>query len=169
MQIKNSIFYDYVVDRQLDKQQKKWLQEKNTPSAVKKQQPAGEDMEERLKEKEACVQQLGITGERMKAEKGKLKNLLICLEISRRIAGGDKVPPADHRFLLKHDPALYARSIAMRFPKNNPYQYKRLSKDDECRNEWQIDIAAGIECLEGFMEGELPAQEAFGAAVDIKE
>ncbi|HML38323.1 MAG TPA: hypothetical protein PKA19_13030 [Bacillota bacterium] len=113
MQIENSRAYHYVNNRQLDGTQ------------------TGETLEKRLQEKDDCVQQLGIMGQQMEEERGKLKQLMTCMEISRRIAGGDKVPPADHRYLREHDPALYFKSISMRFPKSNPYQYKQLSKDDE--------------------------------------
>lgn len=120
MQIENSRAYHYVYDRQLDRPQ------------------IGESLEKRLQEKDDCVQQLGIMGQQMEEERGKLKQLMTCMEISRRIAGGDKVPPADHRYLREHDPALYFRSISMRFPKSNPYQYKQISREDEPA----IDISA---------------------------
>ena len=166
MQMEISRYYSYV-DRPLDNQRERWTQGENAPSKVNQQQSAGEAMAERLKEKEAYVQRLGITGKRMKEENEKLKNLLTCLEISRRITAGDKVPQADHQFLQKYDPALYARSIAMRFPKNNPYQYKRLSKDDECKNECPINAAAGVENLKPI-DREPSVQEISDAVLDIR-
>ena len=67
----------------------------------------------------------------MEEEKDQMKIMLICLEISRRIMAGDKVPLKDHKYLLKHDPGLYGKSISMRFPKSDPDEYKQLSEDEE--------------------------------------
>ncbi len=83
---------------------------------------------------EQLRQQFEMMNEQSKSERDKLKILLTCMEIARRISGGDTVPAKDHEFLLKHDSALYARAILMRFPKNNPHQYKRLSWDEDCQD-----------------------------------
>ncbi|HBC98070.1 MAG TPA: hypothetical protein DC034_14930 [Clostridium sp.] len=121
-------------------------------------------------EKETYVnsmkQQVNLTGEQIKAEREKLKIMLTCLEISRRITAGDKVPAADHKYLLKHDSALYARSITMRFPKNNPHEYKRISEDEEKR-ELKMGNADKIHCLDEINE-ESSVQEVFCAEIDMK-
>jgi len=133
--------YRYIVNQNLTNQPEKTKREIILP-AVKKEQPAKEAMEERKNEKEAYLetmnQQLKTSGKQAKAEKEKLKIMITCLEISRRIVGGDKVPQPDHQYLMKHDSALYGRSIMMRFPKNNPHEYKQLSEDSDCQNEMQV-------------------------------
>lgn len=67
-------------------------------------------------------------------ERDELRIMLTCMEIVRRISGGDNIPSEDHKFLMKHDFALYVHSILQRFPKHNPHEYKRLSKDDGCHD-----------------------------------
>lgn len=94
-------------------------------------QSQAEKMRDKLKESEAQfqsqLQQLEQAGEQSKAANDKLKVQLTCLLISGRIISGDNVPAADHNYLVKHDAALYAKSILMRIPRNNPYKYKRAS------------------------------------------
>lgn len=109
-----------------------------TPAAAWQPQPADEAADS-FKTKpqsqyEQLPAQLEVFGEQMQGEKDKLKIMLACMEIARRISGGDTIPPDDHKFLMKHDFALYARSILHRFPKNNPHEYKRLSWDDGCQD-----------------------------------
>ncbi|WP_312642006.1 hypothetical protein [Hydrogenoanaerobacterium sp.] len=167
MRIEHGNSYRYVVDQNMAKLHEKAKGEVVLP-AVKKQQPAEVTMEERQNEKEAYLAAMGLqvetSGEQMKAEKEKLKILLTCLEISRRLAGGDKVPPADHRYLMKHDAGLYARSVMMRFPKSNPHEYKRLSKEDECQDKLQISMADEAACLEWLRDASVPAG---GAVLDV--
>ncbi|WP_349947085.1 hypothetical protein ABFV83_01160 [Lacrimispora sp. BS-2] len=127
-----------------------------------------EPLEKQKDEKEsymaAMSQQLETSGEQTKAEREKLKILLNCLEISRRIAGGDKVPPADHQYLMKHDSALYARSVMMRFPKNNPHEYKRLTQERERQSNPQDQMTNEGENFEGLKE---PLIQCSGARVDV--
>ena len=61
-----------------------------------------------------------------------------CMKIAMRIVSGDEVPPEDHRFLVKHDPGLYGKSIMMRMQKENPEKHKRISRDEEINE--KIDI-----------------------------
>lgn len=144
---------------------------------IKQQEKQGfEDItDELMKEKEvkeiyvdSMKQQMDLTGEQMKAEREKLKIMLTCLEISRRITAGDKVPPADHRYLLKHDSGLYARSISMRFPKNNPHEYKRISQDEEREDELLFQNANESQCMDVLSNSESSAQEASRIELDIK-
>ncbi len=127
----------YYVDRTLRQQPGK-IKVEVTPLAAARPQPAAESAKTFNNSNETGCGQINqpaeISGEQLEAEKEKLKILLTCMEIARRISGGDKVPPEDHKFLMEHDFALYARSILQRFPKSNPHAYKRLSKDDESKN-----------------------------------
>ncbi|HAK43853.1 MAG TPA: hypothetical protein DCM59_15555 [Clostridium sp.] len=145
--------YRYIVNQNLANQPEKTKRE-IILSAMKKEQTAKETMEERRNEKEAYLeamnQQLKISGKQAKAEKEKLKVLVTCLEIARRISGGDKVPQADHQYLIKHDSALYARSIMMRFPKNDPHEYKQLSEDSDCQDKLQVCTADEAGNYEGL-------------------
>lgn len=116
---------------------------------MKKYELTEEDVETLRNAKEAhrvrMNELLKISVKQIKEEREKMKVMLTCLEISRRIAAGDKVPQADHQYLMKHDPALYARSIIRRFPKQNPYEYKRISEDDRCKGKPQAGAADGAE------------------------
>lgn len=94
-------------------------------------QKLGEDKNMINKQDHVSQQHFGISQKQAKDERNKLKILITCLEISRRIISGDNVPYKDHKFLMDHDPTLYFKSISMRIPKENPYDYKRLSKDDK--------------------------------------
>lgn len=114
-----------------------------TPLKADKLQPSAEAAQLLKNESQNTYgqlrQQFEIAGEQTKAEKDKLEIMLTCMEIARRISGGDNVPSEDHKFLMKHDFALYARSILQRFPKSNPHEYKRLSKDEDCRDGFAAD------------------------------
>lgn len=158
MRIENSNSYLYgnhfVVGQKAMKNNEE-IKSEIIPPEMKNQQPAEETMEKLQNDNtaylEAINQQLETSGKQTKAEKEKLKVLLTCLEISRRIIGGNKVPSADHQYLMKHDLALYARSIAMRFPKNNPYEYKQLSEEDKLQDDWQIHVAQNHQLLKGSL------------------
>lgn len=88
-------------------------------------------IEQRESELEFHLQQLEQAGEQSKAANDQLKAQLTCLLISGRIIAGDEVPPADHKYLMKNDPSLYAKSILMRVQKNNPHKYKKASPDEQ--------------------------------------
>ncbi|AFM01623.1 MULTISPECIES: hypothetical protein [Desulfitobacterium] len=156
-----------VVDQNLTRHSEETKRERIL-SAVKQQQSAEEAMAEQKNQQEAYLeamnQQMKISGEQMKGEKEKLKILLTCLEISRRLAGGDKVPQADHQYLMKHDSALYARSILMRFPKHNPHEYKQLSEDSGCRDELQIGSLDGNASYQGLKD---VLVQCGGAVLDV--
>lgn len=70
-------------------------------------------------------------GESMRSEQDAMKIRRTCLEISRRIISGDEVPQKDHKYLMKHDMELYARSISLRRHKEDPHKYKQLSEDEK--------------------------------------
>lgn len=48
-----------------------------------------------------------------------------CMEISRRIMAGKRVPPEDERYLMEHDPEGYKLTIALRRPPKD---------DEECES-----------------------------------
>lgn len=127
-----------------------------TPLAADKPQSSAEAAQLlKCEQKASCEQlnqQLEASGEQAKDERDKLKIMLTCMEIARRIAGGDTVPPEDHKFLMKHDFALYARSVLQRFPKNNPHEYKRLSKDEDCKDALKSGFADAVESCRGLSD-----------------
>ena len=126
-----------------------------TPAATEQSLPATDSGDgfktEPQSQYEQLKQQFEIMGEQSKAEANKLKIMLTCMEIARRITGGDIVPPDDHKFLMKHDFALYARSMLYRFPRNNPHAYKRLSWDDGCQD--GLSAAALKQSFANALEG----------------
>ena len=55
-----------------------------------------------------------------------------CMEISRRIMAGKKVPPQDERYLMEHDPEGYKITIALRKPpKKDEKECESVLKDEE--------------------------------------
>ena len=121
---------------------------------------------EHLSSLESARRPFASSKQQMDEEKDKMDVALTCMVIARRISGGDKVPAADHQYLLKHDPALYARSTMMRFTKNNPYEYKRFSKEERCK-----ESAGGraAECFEihGILKDALAQTESLLLSLDI--
>lgn len=126
-----------------------------TPLAADKPQPSAEAQLLKNEQKtsyEQFNQQLEVSGEQTKDERDKLEIMLTCMEIARRIAGGDNVPPEDHKFLMNHDFSLYARSTLQRFPKHNPHEYKRLSKDEDCKDALKSSFVDAIESCRGLSD-----------------
>lgn len=113
---------------------------------------------------EAMHEQLGLLGQQMTEEQEKYKSLLLCLEIARRISGGDTVPQADHKYLREHDSALYVKAITTRFPKNNPHKYKRLSREEDHRDPPE---AAKVKQLTGYESLKSLSMQSAGAALDL--
>lgn len=54
-----------------------------------------------------------------------------CAKIAANIRSGDRVPPEDLRYLIKHDPKFYMMAMAVREPKEDPDKCDRVSKDEE--------------------------------------
>lgn len=74
----------------------------------------------------------GPDSEELKAETDQLKVRRRCMEISRRIMAGKKVPPQDERYLMEHDPEGYKITIALRKPpKKNEKECESVLKDGE--------------------------------------
>ena len=59
------------------------------------------------------------------------KIFINCLEISRRIMGGHKVPSQDHQYLLENDAALYGKAIMMRMPAEEVIEYDALTGEEK--------------------------------------
>lgn len=164
MRIEGGKSYHNTIDIQFIKKADISIQEEKFFN-VNKQQSLDKDKDivKLIKEKEALIntqnQQRQSSRMQTKAEREKLEVMLTCLEISRRITAGDSVPKADHQYLMKHDSGLYARSISMRFPKNNPYEYDQISKEDKKQGELQIDVSKGSESIKELINS---------AEIDIK-
>ncbi len=54
-----------------------------------------------------------------------------CMIIASRIMAGDKVPREDYHYLAKHEPELYGKALTMRFERDKPKKYNRLSEEEE--------------------------------------
>ena len=68
----------------------------------------------------------------LEAEAEQLKVQQRCMEISRRIMAGKKVPPQDERYLMEHDPKGYKLTIALRKPpKKDEKECESVLKDEE--------------------------------------
>ncbi len=66
------------------------------------------------------------------AEMEQMKVQQRCMEISRRIMAGKKVPPQDERYLMEHDPEGYKITIALRKPpKKDEKECESVLKDEE--------------------------------------
>lgn len=107
------------------------------PSQASQKKKPSDDLLELLKEKKKFLEgfedQSVVDRQQLKEENKQMKILLTCLEISKRITAGDKVPPKDYNYLRKHDPSLYGRSMSMRIPKSNPRKYKQLSPNEKSK------------------------------------
>ena len=73
----------------------------------------------------------GPDSEELKAETDQLKVRRRCMEISRRIMAGKKVPPQDERYLMLNDPDGYKLAMAMRTPKRNPKKWKSVLEEED--------------------------------------
>ena len=63
-------------------------------------------------------------------EKG-VKTLDKCQKIASRITKGDKVPPEDLLYLMKHDMAGYRMALASRKPAKDPKVWKSVLDDED--------------------------------------
>lgn len=59
------------------------------------------------------------------------ETMLTCAKIAARVRAGDNVPPADLRYLLKHNARLYTLAMSMRVENDDPKNWKRLSKEED--------------------------------------
>ena len=87
------------------------------------------------------------------------KELLVCLEIARRIMGGDKVPLGDHKFLMERNMEMYSRAIMLRRIKEDPEEYDRLSEDEEAEKPGDAPEAdTGSDTAPGTEAGAVPVE-----------
>lgn len=96
-----------------------------------KDQEKLELMEKNLRDIEQAKSQFQKVNNDTKQQKDSMKVFINCMKISRRIISGDTVPAKDHKFLKKHDPALYGKSIMMRIPKEDPKKLKAVTKKED--------------------------------------
>lgn len=109
---------------------------------------------------------MGTSNEEDDGEVDPLKIHIMCLEISRRIISGDKVPQSDYDFLLENDPEMYARSITMRVLKENPKEYKSLSEKAGQEDSFNSSIEQIVQNLSQISGsgGPVPASSATASA-----
>ncbi|HML38588.1 MAG TPA: hypothetical protein PKA19_14405 [Bacillota bacterium] len=137
------------------------LKAKNLPSdekVMEKWKSEQEKLKKAAEQMKAMRAQMKQAEESAKAEQDELKALITCMEISRRIISGDKVPPKDHQYLMEHDMGLYARSIMLRRFKEDPYEYDQLSEDEKSKSPQSVaggEISSGAE-ISDSSEGSVP-------------
>ena len=71
-----------------------------------------------------------------------MKVMKACSKIAANIRSGDRVPPEDLRYLIKHDPKLYMMAMAAREMKEDPEKCKKVVHGDEERTETPASDAA---------------------------
>ena len=76
-------------------------------------------------------EQLEIARKQSEGAAKEWETLIKCLKIAMRIMSGDIVPKADHRYLAKNEPEMYAKAITLRRHKAEPKKHKRLSEKEE--------------------------------------
>lgn len=100
----------------------------------------------------------GPDSEELDAQMEALRVQQKCMEISRRIMAGKRVPPEDEQYLMEHDPEGYKLTIALRRPPKD---------DEECESvldeEDRDGAACGVQgsaCVEGAAAGGEASPEA---------
>lgn len=131
MRIENNQTY---VAKSINTENKKKSVKMPSNNEFKVSEKALEEVSKNLEEIKKAQDEIELNSQEMKNENSKIKITLTCLEISRRIISGDSVPYNDHKFLLKHDPHLYGRSMKMRIPKSKPFKYRQLSVEEKNQN-----------------------------------
>ncbi len=72
---------------------------------------------------------------------------LKCLKISGSIISGNNVPGSDYRYLMEHDPELYALSISSRVQKDDPEDKDSVLSDDDKKNPMEQAFESEIEAM----------------------
>lgn len=92
---------------------------------------------ERLNEIGAAIHNAEASKQQAEAEAEANKELMKCLEIFRRIANGDKVPPQDERKLMEYDSKMYmaAKSMSIMHAGKEGKEHKSLWGDEEKKEE----------------------------------
>ena len=99
--------------------------------AIQKSKDIDDEMRKMSDELKNFNEQLEIARKQSQAAGKMWETLIKCLKIAMRIMSGDIVPRADHRYLAKNEPEMYAKAITMRMNKDNPKKHKRLSDKDD--------------------------------------
>lgn len=88
---------------------------------------------EQLQQKEMLMRSADASRQETEATAKAIQEMLKCLEIARRIANGDRVPPSDEKKLLEYDFKLYmaAKNLAVANQKSSPKEYDSLWKDEK--------------------------------------
>lgn len=92
---------------------------------------------ERINEVSCAVHNAEVSKQQAEAEAEAAEEWMKCMEIFRRIAKGDKVPPEDERKLMECDSKMYmaAKSMAMMQLSTDPKTHDSLWKDEEEKEE----------------------------------
>lgn len=92
---------------------------------------------ERLNELSAAIHNAEASKQQSEAEIEANKEMMKCLEIFRRIANGDKVPPSDEKKLMEFDSKMYmtAKSMAVIHMDKKGKEYDSLWEEEEEKEE----------------------------------
>lgn len=92
---------------------------------------------ERINEMGMNIANAEVSKQQAEAEAEANEEMIKCLEIFRRIANGDKVPPQDERKLMEHDGKMYmvAKSMAVMHMDKKGKEYDSLWDEEEKKEE----------------------------------
>lgn len=91
--------------------------------------------------------------EQSKSQAEEYKILLKCMKIALNVASGNKVPEQDQQYLRENNPELFAQSLEMRIPNENPEECDSVTKEDESSDDeskggqvtlGQVDISISV-------------------------
>lgn len=101
--------------------------------AVDKAYEATFNERERLNEISAAIHNAEVSKQQAEAQAEANEELMKCLEIFRRIANGDKVPPTDEQKLMEYDGKLYmaAKNMAVLHMNEDAKEHDSLWGDEE--------------------------------------
>ena len=91
-----------------------------------------------LSEKENMLRELENSKEQSKSAGKMYQDMAKCMEIARRIAKGDKVPPSDEKKLMEFDKDMWLQAKMARKRKKTDKKHKSLWEDEE-PDEMSID------------------------------
>lgn len=76
-------------------------------------------------------EQIKSANDQAEAKAKELKIMSNCQKIAARLMRGDKVDPKDLQYLMEHDDKGYQLAMALRKPKKDPEESKRITEDEE--------------------------------------
>ena len=91
----------------------------------------------------------GPDSEELDAQMEALRVQQKCMEISRRIMAGKRVPPEDERYLMEHDPEGYKLAMVMRDPPKDDEECESVLEDEEETSGKVSDSGEGAPAEEG--------------------